>query len=270
MKPYPVCYIFCYDEHDLDGALLRLKLSISSLPSNKSITILTWHDSLPSLLNTCSNIKYIFVQRQAFSRSFFINYIAKYLSETTDLCYFYLADTDLFFHPSYFSWLDKICLRLDSFRADLRVITSNINLFPECKIPHIPRILLPRTLKYFPQLFRWTPPSSFSDIIKLRHAASNFAHGCGLIPIAPLLRIGGYNSEIVGYGPEDDLFNQRLKNYARIYYHKGSLVSSTFHIPHKPLQQQNKKKNWMYWSHSLSHQALHGAFSDTVIRVHDL
>ena len=94
--------------------------------------------------------------------------------------------------------------------------------------------------------------------------------GCGLIPIAPLLRIGGYNSEIVGYGPEDDLFNQRLKNYARIYYHKGSLVSSTFHIPHKPLQQQNKKKNWMYWSHSLSHQALHGAFSDTVIRVHDL
>ena len=179
----------------------------------------------------------------------------------------FLSWTQIFSFITYFSWLDKICWHLIHF-----ALTWGDHFkykpFPECKSSYSSNTL-PRTLKYFPQLFRWTPPSSFSDIIKLRHAASNFAHGCGLIPIAPLLRIGGYNSEIVGYGPEDDLFNQRLKNYARIYYHKGSLVSSTFHIPHKPLQQQNKKKNWMYWSDSLSHQALHGLF-DTVIRVHDL
>ena len=27
--------------------------------------------------------------------------------------YFYLADTDLFFHPEYFNWLDFICKKMN-------------------------------------------------------------------------------------------------------------------------------------------------------------
>ena len=64
----------------------------------------------------------------------------------------------------------------------------------------------------------------------MEFAKKDYAHGCGLIPIEPLKKIGGYNEEIIGYGPEDDLFNQRIKFFSRVYYHKGNLRSSTFHI----------------------------------------
>ena len=76
--------------------------------------------------------------------------------------------------------------------------------------------------------------------------------------------IGGYNSEMIGYGPEDDLFNQRLKFYARVYYHTCCYSSSTFHLPHLPLQQQNKKKNWNTWRDTMNYQSIHGVFADTI------
>ena len=95
---------------------------------------------------------------------------------------------------------------------------------------------------------------------------SGLAHGCGLIPTESLKEIGGYNEELIGYGPEDDLFNKRLELNARVYYHKGSFRSSTFHIFHKNLNHQNKQKNWLYWKNIIKDIERNGIYSDGRIR----
>ena len=128
MIDYPIFYIFCYQDIDFDAALQRLKISISSIPNNKSVHILTWHTRLPSLNDEFSNVSYHFVDRRDFSKAFFINLIAGIVLESSKYNYFYLSDTDLYFHPSYFEWLDAICLRLDAHLNDLRIITLNFNM----------------------------------------------------------------------------------------------------------------------------------------------
>ena len=141
--------------------------------------------------------------------------------------------------------------------------------YPHLAIPLVPHKLYSFLIHRFPHLFDWSLPSSLSSIYPRILCKPDFAHGCGLIPVKPSIDIGGYNSEMIGYGPEDDLFNQRLKYYARVYYHKGTFSSSTFHLPHRPLQHQNKTKNWYLWRDIMTHQSIHGVFADTINRNFD-
>ena len=245
---YDIWYIFCYSKDQYKSALERLKISIGSIQRNSKIKILTWHKNLNKDINDLKKIRKIDLfdtKEKEFSRSFCINLITKLIDDEDK--YFYLADTDLFFHPEYFNWLDFICKKMNYKKNDLRIITNNFNLRPNKKYKFIPNKLFNLLSSIFPYLYNWEIPKTLNEILNINYMNSGFAHGCGLIPIDPLKKIGGYNEELIGYGPEDDLFNKRLSFFARVYYHIGSLRSSTFHIYHPKLNYQNKNKNWQYW-----------------------
>jgi len=264
---YDVWYIFCYSEKQFKNALERLKISISSIKNVKNIKILTWHKTLKKEFSLFENNKYIqifFTEKRVFSKSYFINQIAKIVPKKNK--YFYLSDTDLFFHPEYFKWLEYICKKLNYEKGDLRLITSNYNIRPQKIYKFIPSKLFNFFSTYFPYLYKWTTPKNLNEILGMEFAKKDYAHGCGLIPIDPLKKIGGYNEEIIGYGPEDDLFNQRIKFFSRVYYHKGNLRSSTFHIFHSKLNYQNKKKNWIYWNKIINDIATNKIHSDYILR----
>ena len=267
--PFPIFYICCFQDEDFCSAVDRLTISLSSLPSKSNIHILTWHECLPNHFSSCQlDITFHLVNKISFSKSYFINKIL-YISNSLSFEYFYLSDTDLFFHSLYFDWLMRMYQTLSGDKNDLRIITTNYNIYPYLRIPLIPFKAYSRLMSCFPVLFDWTLPNSLSSIYSRYLCSPDFAHGCGLVPVKLSIDIGGYNSEMIGYGPEDDLFNQRLKFYARVYYHKGCYSSSTFHLPHKPLQQQNKRKNWNTWRDTMNYQSFHGVFSDTIKRTFD-
>ena len=50
--------------------------------------------------------------------------------------------------------------------------------------------------------------SSYAELNALRKARIGLAHGNGLIHLDSFNSIRGYNEEMIGYGPEDDLFNK--------------------------------------------------------------
>ena len=147
-------------------------------------------------------------------------------------------------------------------KNDLRIITLNYNLRAKKKLYFLPDKLYPILSEKFPFLYDWDLPKDLEDILRSFDMKSGFAHGCGLIPIKPLKEIGGYNEEMIGYGPEDDLFNRRLALNARTYYHKGTFRSSTFHICHRNLNHQNKLSNWLYWKKIIYDLNRNGVHSD--------
>jgi len=265
----PICYIFCYEDDNLYDACARLSLSLASLPKRSSVYIVTWHNHLLDLIscNVLDCIIHIIdVEYGGFSRSACINRLVEALRPEDYTEYFYLADTDLYFHPYYFASLERICHKLDYRRGDLRIITPNYNVLPVCKLPWLPTRIVTYAMNRYPRLFDWSLPKNFSEILRRQWARVGYAHGCGLVPIRPLSEIGGYNAEMFDHGPEDDLFNKRICFFARLYYHPGTLMSSTFHLPHMPLRQSNSKVNFMYWRNSLSHMSYHGIDSSQIIR----
>ena len=264
----PICYVYSYNKRNERYSYERLKVSIGSIPENLHIFIITWHDDLEKKLKINfpdRNILVINKKTEKFSRSFFINEIANYASEN-NYEYIYLSDVDLFFHPEYFYWLKYIMNKLEYKNNDIRIITSNYNVRAKSKIKYLPRRFYGKISFYFPEYFDWTIPKSLDQILSRELSLSGYAHGCGLIPIKAWKKVGGYNSEMVGHGPEDDLFNQRIKFFSRIYYHKGTLRSSTFHLPHPYLEQKDRLKNYKYWFSSIDEINHNGIYSELIER----
>lgn len=264
----PIWYIYCFDKKIESNSYERLKISLGSIPSKFSINIITWHSNLNERLKydfPRRNIFNLVVNKRKFSRSLYINLIADYEFKK-NIKYFYLSDIDLFFHPEYFYWLKFIMEKLDYRSSDLRIITNNFNIRAIPKYKFLPDFLYGKLNFYFPELYNWNLPTNLKEILIRKLSKPGFAHGCGLIPLGALRKIGGYNSELIGHGPEDDLFNQRIKFYSRIYYHKGNYRSSTFHLPHPPINQQNRLNNFKYWFHSLEDININGVYSDLIRR----
>lgn len=264
----PICYVYCYDKINERFSYERLKASISSIPENLTIFIITWHKDLENKLNVDfpnRSILFINQKKMKFSKSFFINKISNYAYKN-NYQYIYLSDVDLFFHPEYFYWLKFIMNKLDYKNSDVRIITTNYNIRAKSKIKFLPRRFYGKFSFYFPKFFDWTIPKSLSQVLSRELSKSDYAHGCGLIPIKALRKIGGYNSEMFGHGPEDDLFNQRIKFFSRIYYHNGTFRSSTFHLPHKYLNQKNRLKNYKYWYDTIDEIKCNGIYSELIDR----
>jgi len=271
MLNFPICYLFCYDCSDYDDALSRLFISISSLPEYSDVIILTWHKDLKSKLHALANgmrrlITYVNIQPFKFSRSTCINILADYLVKNNYKEYFYLSDTDLIFHPLYFLSLANMFKILQGSNSDIRIVTFNYNVYPLPKFGPMPNRIIPRLSRCLPSLFDWSPPNCYTEVLSRRLSPAGYAHGCGLFPIGSLQHIGGFNAEMVGHGPEDDLLNQRLRFFSRIYYHKSRFTSSSFHMPHKPLHQQNSKVNHSYWKMLTNELNYHGLYAGSLIR----
>ena len=269
MLKFPsIWYVYCFDKINEKNAYERLKVSISSIPEELSVKIITWHYDLEKKLAVdFPDRNFFFLNSNVtnFSKSFFINEFCRFEIEKKSK-YIYLADIDLFFHPEYFFWLKYIMDELLFEESDVRIITTNFNIRAKPKLKILSRKLYGRLSYHFPNLYDWDIPKDFQEILSREFSKSDFAHGCGLIPLKALKKIGGYNSELIGHGPEDDLFNQRIKFYSRIYYHKGSFRSATFHLPHPAMNQKNKFKNHKYWFDSLEDINRNGIYSELVDR----
>ena len=267
MLKFPsIWYVYCFAEINEKNAYERLKVSISSIPEQLSVKIITWHYDLENKLAFDFPGRNFFVLNSKvikFSKSFFINQLCKF-ENNKNAKYIYLADIDLFFHPEYFFWLNYIMKELSYEESDIRIVSKNFNVRARPKVKLLPGRLYGKCSYYFPKLYDWDIPKNFQEILSREMSKSDFAHGCGLIPLKALQKIGGYNSELVGHGPEDDLFNQRIKFYSRIYYHKGSFRSATFHLPHPAMNQKNRFKNHKYWFDSLDDINRNGIYSQLV------
>ena len=264
----PICYVYCYEKKYEDDSYERLKVSINSIPENLVVFIISWHKSLEKKLKNdfpSRKISIINKKYMKFSKSYFINEIANFAFKNNHE-YIYLSDVDLFFHPEYFYWLKFIMNKLEYKNSDIRIITTNYNVRAKSKIKFFPRRLYGKISYHFPKYFDWTIPKSLGEILSREFSKSDYAHGCGLIPLKALRKIGGYNSEMLGHGPEDDLFNQRIKYYSRIYYHKGTYRSSTFHLPHCYLNQKDRLKNYKYWFNTIDEMNYNGIYSELIKR----
>ena len=264
----PIWYVYCFDEIEEKESYNRLKISISSVPESFKINLISWHSNVEKKLQLDFPNRKIFVLpviKKVFSKSFYINIICEY-EDNKNNSYIYLSDIDLFFHPEYFYWLKFIMDKLLYLESDIRIITNNYNVRAIPRVRFLPDKLYGKLNFYFPRFFDWSLPTNINQILSRKLSKAGFAHGCGLIPINSLKLIGGYNSELIGHGPEDDLFNQRIKFYSRVYYHKGTFRSSTFHLPHPSLNQENRFKNHNYWQNSLNDIYLNGVYSDLIKR----
>ena len=269
--PYPVWYIFAYNNTSVSSAYHRLKKSIASIPYYITINIIDPFNNLDSLnllfprhTILTHNISDLSLASLSFSKSHFYNYI---LHKEQDSTYFYFSDVDLVYPEGFFDHLYYLLDRLDSKKSDVRLILSNTNIAPICKISFVPVRLYSRLSAIFPNLFCWDIPASrYNDLQLFKKYPTNFAHGCGIFPVKPLQKIGGFNTEIVGHGPEDALVNARLSYYARVIYHKGNTLCQSLHLPHQSLHQSNTKKNHLYWIYYCTHSSLHGLNSNLIIK----
>jgi predicted glycosyltransferase involved in capsule biosynthesis len=77
-------------------------------------------------------------------------------------------------------------------------------------------------------------------------AKGGYAHGNGLIHLESFMKIRGYDEEMIGYGPEDDLFNTRISKINNIIY-DNSIENATMHLWHPRFHMIQHKKNMQIW-----------------------
>ena len=65
------------------------------------------------------------------------------------------------------------------------------------------------------------------------------------------LELRGFNEEFVGYGPEDGLFNARLKKIHLIEYNETK-VFTTMHLWHKKFARYQVRKNMNFYKQEIA------------------
>ena len=81
---------------------------------------------------------------------------------------------------------------------------------------------------------------------QLPRSKGGYAHGNGLIHTQTFFDIQGYDEEMIGYGPEDDLFNIRISKINRIIYDNLNDTAS-FHLWHPRFHMIQFEKNMEIW-----------------------
>ena len=109
----------------------------------------------------------------------------------------------------------------------LRIINYNFNLQPAFPIPYSSnRLLLGVTCK----------------------RVGGYAHGNGIIHRDSFFRVQGFDEALVGYGPEDDLFNCRIARINKLIYVPDRRLA-TYHLWHSrsAFSDQQFQRNMDHW-----------------------
>lgn len=247
-------YIFNFKDELIDSALERLKFSILSvkdqnvnicISNNSSVCI---HSFLAEII---SDFKYIHKPFSGhFSRALSINFGVKNLVNTE---YFIISDVDLVYSSDHIQRLYYKCNLLIRDNETIRFICYNFNLKPIIvypkfyslfsKIPFINRIEL-----LHPKLHKHPYTHEYVVLDQLGKEDGGYAHGNGLIHLESFLLIQGYDEELIGYGPEDDLFNTRIGKTNRLIY-DNLLDTATFHLWHPRFNMIQFEENMRIWKH---------------------
>lgn len=247
-----ILYIFNFSNKDLNNAILRLRCSLKSIV-NQNVQICISNNSSTCIFDAISdidsNIKYNHkFLNKPFSRALGINYGVKKLVTTE---YFIISDIDLVYSNDH---IQRLLIKFESLRRPneyIRLVTYNYNLLPISHISFIGKILykIPFFKKYATIFTKESPhlyTHEYEVLDQFPKSNGGYAHGNGLIHKDSFYKIQGYDEEMIGYGPEDDLFNTRISKINRIIYDNLN-DTSTFHLWHPRFQMLQFEKNMQIW-----------------------
>ena len=258
----PIIYLYSYPEHFSVDSSQRLLNSINSAisagftdfyihyfgdPPLISVSEISDYNSSIHHINYCAHSK-----METFSRSRAINTAFKLLP--TSFLYAYLCDIDIIFPPLFYTSLVCQFQKLSVvYRRPLRIIHPNVNiLYP---LRFFGRRFFPQLRYFFPFLVFTQPPIYFDSVAAGYSLAAaqppDFAHGMGLIHVQSLLSIGGYDEALIGYGPEDDLFNVSISRINTVIYCKSNHSLTTLHQPHAKFNHHMLQQNMQIYRSKL-------------------
>lgn len=245
-------YVFNFNPSEIENALIRLQCSIKSIVK-QGVNICVCNNSPVCIYERVKviapDIRYIHTPHNGqFSKALGINYGVKNLVNTE---YFILSDVDLVYSRDHIQRLKLKCSLLSRESEYIRFVFYNYNLLPIVTAPEwrtflrrIPLIkfLLSSKVIYSPHVYT----HEYEVLDQLRREPGGFAHGNGLIHTESFYSIKGYDEEMIGYGPEDDLFNIRISKINRIIYDNLPDTSS-FHLWHPKMSWIQVDKNLSIW-----------------------
>lgn len=252
MGKLDLLYIFNFKENLIESAIERLNYSISSVNTEDvNINICNYSKfCIKNKLNAYHKFNYVHKPSFGdFSRSKTIN---KGVKDLITSSYFILSDIDLIYNKDHFKVIKNI---IKENKNPIRLISNNLNQrpiykskFAYSKQKHIK--------KFFRKFSKKIKPKYYSDFDTLFKNSiffeKGFAHGNGLIHKETFDKIGGYDEEFIGYGPEDDMFNTRISYLNKlIYYEKDDLL--TLHLWHPRYNMIQFKKNMKIWEERKNH-----------------
>jgi glycosyltransferase involved in cell wall biosynthesis len=181
-----IIYTFQYNSTYFKSAVIRLLNSINSL-RGQDVNFIIINGSDDCIYDIIKNlgikIKYSHIKTKFGSKCALINYgTKKYVTKE----YFLISDIDLIYPKNFVDKIISIKNKEVVSNIPVRIIFYNRNLIEE----------------YF---------SHDYDSYKNKHMNSlDIAPGNGLIHIESFLKIRGFDEEMLGYGPEDGIFNLRI------------------------------------------------------------
>jgi len=147
-----------------------------------------------------------------FSRAHAINFGVKQLVTTE---YFILSDIDLVYQENH---VKNLVSKIEDSKTPIRVVHYNYNINEECY------------------------SSDYNHLVSLKKANIGYAHGNSLIHLKSFYDIQGYDEEMIGYGPEDSLCNERISKINKVIYCEDHNLI-TAHIYHPRFQMIQFQEN---------------------------
>lgn len=239
-----ILYIFNFESQHLEDALKRFRHSLASL-GRQGARICVSNNSenciLSRIKDVVNDLAYIHKPYSGqFSRAHGINFGVRSLVRSE---YFMISDVDLVYRRDHLVDVRRKMLdALHIAKRPVRMVFWNYNLKPRYQpawmnIPFIRRFAVAS-----PRM----ESSDYEALSRLPHNGGGFAHGNGIIHLESFMRLQGYDEEMIGYGPEDDLFNTRISRVNNIVYDKGNDTAS-IHLWHPRLQMIQWKENMNLW-----------------------
>lgn len=239
-----ILYIFNYQSQHLKDALTRFRYSLSSL-ADQGARICVSNNSesciYPNIKDIVQAVNYIHKPYKGkFSRAHGINFGVRSLVRSE---YFMISDVDLIYRSNHLSSVkNKMRTIISNSKRPIRLVFWNYNMEPRYQ----PAWMNMRILRRFAKTSPLAESSDYETLALLPNNGGDFAHGNGIIHLESFIRIRGYDEEMIGYGPEDDLFNTRISKVNDIIY-DNDVNTATIHLWHKRLQLIQYKKNMGIW-----------------------
>ena len=246
-------YIFNFELATINHAIQRFRCSLKSIEF-QNVNICVSNNSLvciyDKIIDIVPNVRYIHTPYNgSFSRALGINYAVKTLVTSE---YFIVSDIDLVYSKDH---IQRLLLKFSALRREgenIRFVTYNYNLLPIVQFSNLRRrfrsyipfakFLMNLDEKEIPHVYT----HDYEVLDQLPRSNGGYAHGNGMIHKDSFIQIRGYDEEMIGYGPEDDLFNTRISKINRIIYDNLPDTAS-FHLWHPRFHMIQFEKNMDIW-----------------------
>lgn len=239
-----ILYIFNFEPQHLAEAIKRFRCSLKSLAGQGGRICVSNNSQIcirPLIEDVAPEMSYMHCPYNGpFSRAHGINFGVRTLVQSE---YFLISDVDLVYRRTHISAvMEKLQKSIDETDRPVRLVFWNYNLQPH----YWPKWMNRRFLRRFAKKSAPLECSDYNALATLPNNGGGFAHGNGVIHLESFLRLRGYDEEMIGYGPEDDLFNTRIGKVNRIIYDKGDDTAS-IHLWHPRLRMIQPRTNMEIW-----------------------